>query len=97
MSVSFEVPRNRPQDQPPYAEGCPDCPHVDVVVVPIVTVTEGDVLRAFYVHGRCGRRWVTSWQARWAVSWQRVLGDGVEADDALQWVRDAVLPPGMVA
>lgn len=97
MTVSFEVPRNRPGDHPPFAEGCPECPHLDMLLVPLVTVTEGESLRAFYVHGRCGHRWITSWQAQWAPSWQRVIGEGVDPDTALQWVRDQALPPGRVA
>lgn len=77
MNVSFEIARDHSDKWPPFTDGCETClPNgFDGTVVPHATITQGDALVAFYHHGRCGRRWFTSWSAAWDWTWQRV-GDG---------------------
>ena len=76
MTVSFEIDRQHSNTFPPFVDGCEHClpSGWHGVVVPFATVTNGDSLTAFYHHGRCGNQWFTSWSARYAHTWQRVIG-----------------------
>ncbi len=74
MIVSFEIEGPNRVDAPPFSDGCPKC-RFDGAVIPLVTFTEDDTLRAFYRHGRCGHEWTTSFRAQYSHTWQRVIGD----------------------
>ena len=77
MTISFELAAEYRQQAPPFSESCPNCA-AGGVVIPHATMTDGDQLLAKYTHGRCGHDWVTSWNARWDDTWQR-LGPGQKA------------------
>jgi hypothetical protein len=75
MPISFELAGPDRRDAPPFSDGCPKC-RFDGAVIPFATFTEGDTLLAFYEHGRCGHQWQTSFTAKYAPNWERVIGDG---------------------
>lgn len=79
MPISFEISGPDRVDAPPFSDGCPRC-RFDGAVIPFATFTEGDTLIAFYDHGRCGHQWHTSFGAKYAHNWERVIGtDGRSA------------------
>lgn len=78
MPISFEISGPDRRDAPPFSDGCPKC-RFDGAVIPFATLTDGDTLRAYYEHGRCGNQWTTAWQAQYAHTWQRVTGESPKA------------------
>lgn len=81
MTTSFEIDRKNADEFPPFVDGCETCLPTgwNGGVVPFATVTNGDSLTAFYHHLRCGKKWFTSFGARWSHTWVRVGSEPTHA------------------
>jgi hypothetical protein len=49
-----------------YKDACPKCTSLAGMVTPLHCTLEGDGIKAWYLHRRCGHRWTCAWQMRTA-------------------------------